>query len=58
MQPEHKNFVLRQRDRKLEIGPTFRFTSSLQVERVMDRLNHDTGLYFDHKDINKNQDGF
>lgn len=44
--PEHRNWVMRPRARREEIGPQFRFNSNLQIERVMDRICHDTGRYF------------
>lgn len=49
--PEHKNWSLRQRDRKKEIGPEFRFSTNLQIERLIDSLNKDTNKYFDNNEV-------
>lgn len=49
--PEHKNWSMRPRDRRKELGPEFRFSSNLQIERVLDSLNKETTKYFDNKEI-------
>lgn len=42
---------MRPRDRRKELGPEFRFSSNLQIERVLDSLNKETTKYFDNKEI-------
>lgn len=42
-EPEHVNWKMRPRTRKLEIGPEFKFNSHLQVERVIDHLQKNPG---------------
>jgi hypothetical protein len=57
--PEHKNWLLRERERQRELGPEFRFNSTLQVQRIMDTLQHDIGRQYKIEDINgENQCGY
>lgn len=43
---------MRARDRASEIGPEFRFNSTLQVQRIMDTLQHDTGHWYEINEVN------
>lgn len=45
-QPEHLNWQLRQRHKSLEIGPNMRFKSHLQIERLVDQLQTQTGSFY------------
>ncbi len=49
---------MRPRDRSKEIGPEFRFSSNLQVERVMDKLQGEVGRYFDENEIKGDHSGY
>lgn len=55
--PEHQNWKLRQRSRDAEIGPEFRFNSTLQVQRMMDTLQHNIGKTYTIADINNKTNG-
>ena len=50
--PEHYNWRMRQRSRDAEIGPEFRFNSTLQVQRMMHTLQNDIGKTYTIGDIN------
>lgn len=43
---------MRPRNKTAEIGPEFRFTSHLQIERLMDKLQRDVGLDYKIEDVN------
>jgi len=49
---------MRQRERNDELGPEFRFNSTLQVQRIMDTLQHDTGRYYQIEDIKGSARGY
>lgn len=56
--PEHQNWSLRRRNRALEIGPEFRFNSTLQVQRILDTLQHDIGSWYEIDEVNGKNSGF
>ena len=56
--PEHKNWDMRVRTRSNEIGPEFRFNSTLQMQRIMDTLQHDTGHWYEINEVNGKNSGF
>lgn len=43
---------MRQRNRSFQIGPEFKFNSTLQVQRLIDTLSRETGRYFKIEDFN------
>lgn len=46
-EPEHKNWRMRERQRQNEIGPEFRMSHTLQIERVLGEMKRQgTGKYF------------
>ncbi len=49
--PQHLNWKLRQVEKSRQIGPEFKFNSSLQVQRLMDSLTHDVGKCFQIQEI-------
>ena len=52
------NYKPRERNREKEIGPEFRFNSTLQVQRLMDTLGHDVGKNYRIEDITGRSKGF
>lgn len=46
LQPLHKQLRWKVRNRSNEVGPPFRLDSTLQVQRVYDKLQATTGKYF------------
>lgn len=56
--PEHQNWNLRRRNRAQEIGPEFRFNSTLQVQRILDTLQHDIGSWYEIDEVNGKNSGF
>ena len=38
-EPEHYNWKMRERNAKHQIGPDFRLSHTLQIERVLDTIN-------------------
>ena len=54
--PQHLNWKLRQVEKSRQIGPEFKFNSSLQVQRLIDTLTNDVGKYFQTEDIHGSKD--
>ena len=52
------NYKPRERNREKEIGPEFRFNSTLQVQRIMDSLQHDVGKNYQIEDVQGRSKGF
>lgn len=49
--PERVTWNMRPRNKNLELGPEFKFTHRLQMQRVSDRLNSETWNSFKQSEI-------